>query len=132
MEISQKPFDTLLRISSTSNNDTAIMIPPPIQLALKIEILARCVKKAMNEAESIRSAIRNYLAHRRSLFLDISINKRILTVAKYILKSEKENIKLDSILVSILCNKINNIHVLEKFKKKFYKKTSLKNLEKNI
>ena len=94
MEISQKPFDTLLRISSTSNNDTAIMIPPPIQLALKIEILARCVKKAMNEAESIRSAIRNYLAHRRSLFLDISINKRILTVAKYILKSEKENIKL--------------------------------------
>ena len=92
MEISQKPFDTLLRIVSTSNDDTAIMIPPPIQLALKIEILARCVK-AMNEAESIRSAIRNYLAHHWLLFLDISINKRILTVDKYILKSPKGKYK---------------------------------------
>ena len=45
--------------------------------------------EAVNEAESIRSAIRDYLAHRWSLFLNISINKRTMAMGKYIFKSAK-------------------------------------------
>ena len=45
--------------------------------------------EAVNEAESIRSAIRDYLAHHRSLFLNILKNKITITVAKYIFKHPK-------------------------------------------
>ena len=42
---------------------------------------SQCVE-AMNEAESIRSAIKDYL-------LNIFINKRTITVGKYVFKSPK-------------------------------------------
>ena len=46
---------------------------------------SRCVE-AVNEAELIRSAIRDYLADHWPLFLNIFINKRNITVGKYIFK----------------------------------------------
>ena len=45
--------------------------------------------EAVNEDELIRSAIRDYLADHWSLFLNIFINKRNITVGKYIFKSPK-------------------------------------------
>ena len=53
---------------------------------VKTQNNSRCVE-VLNEAESIRNAIRDYLAHHWSLFLNIFINKRTVTVGKYIVKS---------------------------------------------
>ena len=53
---------------------------------------SRCVKAA-NDAELIQSVIRDYLADHWSFFLNIIINKRNITVGKYIFKSPKEKWK---------------------------------------
>ena len=49
---------------------------------------SRCVE-AVNEAELIQSAIRDYLADHWSLFLNIFISKRNIIVGKYTFKSPK-------------------------------------------
>ena len=49
---------------------------------------SRCLE-VLNEAESIRSGIRDYLAHLWSLFLNVFVNKRTITVNKCIFKSPK-------------------------------------------
>ena len=49
---------------------------------------SRCVE-AVNKVELMRSAIRDYLADHWPFFLNIFINKRNITVGKYIFKSSK-------------------------------------------
>ena len=50
--------------------------------------ISRCVED-VNEAEFIRSSIRDYLADHRLLYLNIIINKRNIAEGKYIFKTHK-------------------------------------------